>query len=79
KSMIGSLLEQCRDPWSSSLIDTDGDCRPCCWAGISYGNLSDGRSFGSVWNGDVAREVRRMFLANELPEGCRGRHCRVDV
>jgi len=79
KSMVGSLLEQCRDPWSSLLIDTDGDCRPCCWAGISYGNLSDGRSFGSVWNGDVAREVRRMFLANELPEGCRGRHCRVDV
>ena len=74
---VASLVDQCTDPWSELLIDTDGDCRPCCWAGISYGNLNTAATFDEVWNSVSAQETRRQFLTNTLPEGCRDRHCRI--
>lgn len=72
------LVEKCRFPWSSLLIDTDGDCRPCCWAGSSYGNLNE-RGFEGIWNGPLIQDMRRDFLNNHVPEGCRKKHCRVDL
>jgi radical SAM protein with 4Fe4S-binding SPASM domain len=73
-----SLVEKCRYPWSSILIDTDGDVRPCCWAGSSHGNLNE-KSFDEIWNGKAVQEMRRDFLADHVPEGCRKKHCRVDL
>lgn len=73
-----ALIAKCFDPWFNVLIDTDGDVRPCCWTGISWGNLNQ-QPFEQVWNGPAAVGMRKAFLKNMIPEGCRGKHCRVDL
>ncbi len=73
-----TLVEKCHYPWYFLLIDTDGDARPCCWAGVSWSNLNS-LSFEEVWNGEGAQTMRRRFLANDIPESCRKKHCRVDL
>ncbi|MBI3736248.1 SPASM domain-containing protein [Candidatus Sumerlaeota bacterium] len=73
-----TLVEKCHYPWYFMLIDTDGDVRPCCWAGTSWGNLNQ-LSFDEVWNGEGARTMRQKFLNNDIPQSCRGKHCRVDL
>lgn len=72
------LVEKCFDPWFNVLIDTDGDVRPCCWTGVSWGNLNK-LEFDEVWNGPAAVGMRRAFLQNLIPAGCRDKHCRVDL
>lgn len=72
-----SLVEKCRLPWESLLIDTDGEVRPCCWAGIRFGNLTS-QSFQEVWNSVEAVKTRDLFLKNIIPGGCRNKHCRVE-
>ena len=72
------LIEKCRYPWNSLLIDTDGEVRPCCWTGIRFGNLGR-QTFQEVWNGPAALKMRRDFLNNVVPPGCRNKHCRVDL
>ena len=69
-------LSRCAFPWSSLMVDTNGEARPCCWASYAYGNLArDG--FDAVWNGPAARALRQSFLDGVLPAGCRSAHCRV--
>ena len=72
------LTEKCHYPWYFLMVDTDGDCRPCCWASVSLGNLNSS-SFGDVWNGPVAVRMRESFLANRIPRSCQRKHCRVDL
>lgn len=73
-----TLVEKCHFPWYYLLVDTDGDCRPCCWAGASYGNLNR-QEFGEIWNSPKAVSMRQDFLMNHIPKACQGRHCRVDL
>lgn len=73
-----SLIEKCHYPWYFLVIDTDGDCRPCCWTGMSFGNLNK-LDFGAIWNGEKASGMRRDFLNNHIPKACQGKHCRVDL
>jgi MoaA/NifB/PqqE/SkfB family radical SAM enzyme len=72
------LTEKCHYPWYYLLIDTNGDCRPCCWAGSSYGNLNH-QEFDAIWNGPQAITMRQDFLRNHIPKGCQHKHCRVDL
>jgi MoaA/NifB/PqqE/SkfB family radical SAM enzyme len=73
-----TLIEKCHYPWYFLLVDTDGDCRPCCWTGVSYGNLNK-VDFDQIWNGDRATGMRRDFLNNHIPKGCQNKYCRVDL
>jgi MoaA/NifB/PqqE/SkfB family radical SAM enzyme len=73
-----SLIERCDYPWTSLLVDTDGEVRPCCWASYRYGNLAEA-SFDEVWNGRAAQGLRRAFLHGVLPSGCRDQHCRIGL
>lgn len=73
-----TLVEKCHYPWYNLLIDTDGDVRPCCWAGASWGDLNQ-LSLDEIWNGEAAQTMRRAFLANHVPPACRKKHCRVDL
>lgn len=73
-----TLLEKCHYPWYFLLIDTDGDSRPCCWTGMTFGN-QNGKDFNEVWNGEVATKMRQDFLNNHIPKGCQNKHCRVDL
>lgn len=72
------LTEKCHYPWYFLLVDTDGDCRPCCWAGTSFGNLNQ-KSFTEIWNGEKAMQMRSDFVNNHIPKGCQEKHCRVDL
>jgi MoaA/NifB/PqqE/SkfB family radical SAM enzyme len=73
-----TLMDKCVYPWTFLVVDTDGDVRPCCWAGVSFGNLAE-KPFDEVWNGAAVQRMRREFLNNRIPEYCRGKHCRVDL
>ncbi|MEO8377498.1 MAG: SPASM domain-containing protein, partial [Candidatus Sumerlaeota bacterium] len=44
----------------------------------SYGNLNT-KSFEEIWNGERILKTRTDFLANHIPLGCQGKHCRVDL
>ena len=72
------LTEKCHYPWYYMVIDTDGDCRTCCWTSMSYGNLNSA-GFREVWNGDRAQTMREDFLRNHIPKACQAKHCRVDL
>jgi len=73
-----SLREKCHYPWYNVLIDTDGDCRPCAWAGSNYGNMNQ-TPFLELWNGPAALQMREDFLNNHIPKGCQDKFCRVDL
>lgn len=72
------LTEKCHYPWYFALIDTDGDVRPCCWTGITFGNLNQ-LDWQDIWNGETATKMRADFLRNHIPKGCQDKHCRVDL
>lgn len=72
------LIEKCHYPWYFLVIDTDGDCRPCCWTSMSFGNLNK-LGFEEIWNGAKSTGMRRDFLNNHIPKTCQGKHCRVDL
>jgi MoaA/NifB/PqqE/SkfB family radical SAM enzyme len=73
-----TLVQKCHYPWYFLLIDTDGDCRPCCWSGMTFGNLNE-KPFTEIWNGPASTGMRRDFLNNHIPKACQGKHCRVDL
>lgn len=73
-----TLKEKCHYPWYFLLIDTDGDARPCCWTGMTYGNLNK-LSLEEAWNGPTPVKMRQDFLNNHIPKGCQDKHCRVDL
>jgi MoaA/NifB/PqqE/SkfB family radical SAM enzyme len=73
-----TLMDKCLYPWTFLVVDTDGQARPCCWAGLNYGNLAE-QPFEEIWNSPEARDMRQRFLDNIIPDPCRGKHCRVDL
>lgn len=73
-----TLIEKCHDPWGYLLINTDGDCHPCCWAAISFGNFNQ-LGFDEIWNSEAAVRMRRDFLRNHIPKACQSKFCRVDL
>ena len=71
------LIQKCTNPWWWAYVDEAGNLWPCCWAKVSFGNLQE-RTFMEVWNSDAAQEMRRRFLADDIPNYCRGQLCHVD-
>lgn len=72
-----SLIQKCNFPWSWAYVDEGGNLWPCCWAKVSFGSLHE-KSFMEVWNSDAAQDMRRRFLADDIPNYCRGQLCHVD-
>jgi len=73
-----TLIQKCHYPWYFMLIDTDGDCRPCCWTGMTFGNLNK-LPYQEIWNGERPVKMRQDFLNNHIPKACQGKYCRVDM
>ena len=71
------LIEKCTNPWWWAYVDENGSLWPCCWAKVTFGNLQE-KPFMAVWNSDVAQDMRRRFLADDIPNYCRGQLCHVD-
>lgn len=71
------LSRKCTNPWWWAYINENGELCPCCWAKVSFGNLQE-KSFREVWNSAIAQDMRRRFLADEIPDYCRGQLCHVE-
>jgi molybdenum cofactor biosynthesis enzyme MoaA len=71
------LIQKCANPWWWAYVDEGGNLWPCCWAKVSFGSLQQ-KSFMEVWNSDAAQDMRQRFLADDIPNYCRGQLCHVD-
>ena len=52
------------------MVESDGNCRVCCFTSPHVGNLNE-QSFEEIWNGEPLQKLRRSFLDGDPPEGCR--------
>lgn len=65
-----AILRACQRPWTGLMVESDGNCRVCCFTSPFVGNLNQ-QSFDEIWNGEPLQELRRSFLDGTPPEGCR--------
>lgn len=64
------ILQLCQKPWTGLMVWSDGSVRVCCYSEIELGNLN-AQSPPEIWNGPMAQWLRRSFLENRPPQGCR--------
>lgn len=64
------IVHACQRPWTGLYVENNGWVKVCCFDAPPIGNL-DQQSFDEIWNGPAARELRRSFLEDRPPEGCR--------
>lgn len=67
---LPKIVHACQRPWTGLYVENNGFVKACCYDAPPIGNL-DLQSFDEIWNGPLARELRRSFLENRPPEGCR--------
>jgi len=68
-------VQDCKAAWEWALISTDGNVRPCCYAGESVGNLAE-QSFEEIWNGPGMASLRQDLLAGRVNRVCRDAACK---
>jgi len=61
---------RCPDPWLKTYVQVNGDVRPCCAYGRTFGNLAR-QSFGEIWNGPLYQRLRRKIHSRVPPLFCR--------
>lgn len=52
------------------MVESDGNVKVCCFDSPYVGNLND-QSFEEIWNGAPLVELRRRFVADDPPDGCK--------
>ncbi|MBI2567573.1 MAG: SPASM domain-containing protein [Candidatus Schekmanbacteria bacterium] len=57
----------CPVPWQESLVDVDGQVRPCCYIPTIMGDLRE-QTFEEVWNGERYQKLRRDMLDHKVAE-----------
>lgn len=67
---LPEIVKACQRPWTGLYVENNGFVKVCCFDVQPIGNL-DMQSFDEIWNGPLARELRRSFLEDRPPEGCR--------
>jgi radical SAM protein with 4Fe4S-binding SPASM domain len=62
----------CVVPWIHLNPEPDGKVKPCCayFDGKPFPTLQN-NTLEEIWNGDTQKEIRRQFLSNETPNGCK--------
>src|SRR5215207_2842886 len=69
---------RCLHPWQTLMIDVNGNVQPCAYRG-NYTNTLNTEPLGNlnttalaeIWNGEVARRVRRAMACGDLEAaGC---------
>jgi radical SAM protein with 4Fe4S-binding SPASM domain len=65
-----AILKACQAPWTGLMVESDGQCKVCCFESPYVGNLND-QSFAEIWNSPGVQELRRQFLDDDPPLGCR--------
>lgn len=70
---IGTELDSdeffCPKPWTSALIDQNGNVLNCCWQARGLGNLEQS-SFEEIWNGPLAQAIRRSTAEGKPHPAC---------
>jgi len=59
----------CDNPWENALVDVYGNVKFCCHSIQVLGNLKE-QDFRTIWNGKTAKNIRKKFLKNKLPDNC---------
>jgi hypothetical protein len=67
-------IRDCRFPWDTLQVLSNGDVRVCCWITGPVGNLKD-TTIEEIWNGPAIRELRESILRNETHPLCRHAPC----
>ncbi len=67
---LPAIVRACQRPWTGLFVENDGSVRVCCFDSPLIGNL-DEQSLPEIWNGLLARDLRRSFLESDPPESCR--------
>ena len=65
---LSERIKKCRDPYTLCGVGTDLEVSPCCYPGLTMGNLKD-HSMDEIWNGEAYTDLRRC-LAEGNPKYC---------
>lgn len=60
----------CILPFTHLSTRVDGNVAPCCRSLDTLGNVNES-SLEEIWNGENMQKLRKQFLDNERPEGCK--------
>lgn len=66
--------EFCQSPWTTALVDADGNVSLCCAGDAVIGNLHE-NAFDAIWNGSRAKALRAVVNTPHEPAFCKT--CRV--
>lgn len=66
--------KDCHHPWTWMMVSADANVRPCCWAPGILGNLHQA-SPEAIWNGELAQELRKTILADQIHPICANSPC----
>lgn len=70
KTARSAILRACQKPWNGLMVWSDGSVRVCCYSELELGNLNQ-QPLQEVWNGEMAKALRRSFIEDRPPDGCR--------
>jgi len=69
-----SPKRQCKWPWTSFFVSSDGDIVPCCVLSdpkiANFGNIFNS-DIKEIWNGQKYQELRKRIKTNNLPYYCK--------
>lgn len=68
-------IKDCKEPWESIQILSNGNVRPCCWCSGIIGNLNSS-SIDDIFNGKVVNELREYMLQDKLHSICENSGCK---
>ncbi len=77
QSVDHSPWRKCTRPWTTAYVTANGNCLPCCispfatndYDSLIMGNLFQ-QSFDEIWNGEVYRQFRAIFLSKSPHQAC---------
>lgn len=71
------VKRQCKWPWRSTYVSTDGLVTPCCLGGadprtLQFGNVFEVESYQDIWCNEGYQAFRRHLASKTPPAICRG-------
>jgi uncharacterized Fe-S cluster-containing radical SAM superfamily protein len=60
----------CKAPWHSISLAPTGKLGPCCLIPFGFGDLSEGDTLQSAWEGPAMKSFRQNLLDHKLAPGC---------
>lgn len=67
-------IQDCKHPWESLQILTNGDVRICCWSNGILGNLNIS-TIDEIWSGSLITNLREYIKNNNVHDLCKNAAC----